>query len=136
MADGRSVGGDLLIGPMVLTRHRIRIARTTSRLTQAQLGRKVGVAMSTVRDWESGKHLPGLYELSKIARETGCDVEWLLQGGGAVPRICCPVCWREVSAIGPNRTVVAHNDNARWPCPMTGHPAPIEPAAAVGRLAS
>ena len=125
-----------MIGPQVLTRHRIRIARTTARLTQAKLGEAIGVTGRAVNEWENGKHLPGLYELSKVARETGCDVEWLLQGGGAVPRINCPVCWREVSAIGEDRIVVAHNDNAHYPCPMTGHPAPIERGAANARAAS
>ena len=118
-----------MIGPMILTRHKIRIARDACNLSQRQLAFAVGVHTDTVKHWEDGTQRPRPYALRKVAAETGCDVEWLLHG---VPnQVSCPVCWRPVAVVGSECLVVAHNDNAHSPCPMTGHPAPRWVAEAV-----
>jgi transcriptional regulator with XRE-family HTH domain len=107
----------------------MRIARETARLTQKQCAERVGVSFQVVSMWEKGHRLPSQYALKKYARECGVDLDWLLQGGGTVRRITCPVCWRDVAVTGLNRIVVLHNDTAHNRCPMVGQQAPIEPVA-------
>ncbi len=62
---------------------RIRRARTHSRLTQAELGRRLGVQRSAVTQWErEGGTTPNVCHLTQIACETGVCFEWLATGRG------------------------------------------------------
>lgn len=62
---------------------RIRKARTQSRISQAELARRVGVMRGAVTQWEqpSGTH-PSLEHLIQIALQTGVRFEWLATGRG------------------------------------------------------
>lgn len=56
----------------------IKEERIKSGLTQAQLGRQIGVDQSAVHLWESGKTLPRASLLPKLARILGCTADDLL----------------------------------------------------------
>ncbi|MBF6023541.1 helix-turn-helix domain-containing protein [Lysobacter niastensis] len=62
---------------------RIRRARVSAGLTQAELARRLGVQRSAVTQWErdSGTH-PSVAHLAQIACETGVHFEWLATGRG------------------------------------------------------
>lgn len=68
---------------MTTLSQRIRKARTTSALTQAQLASRIGVKRSAVTQWEhpSGTS-PSVEHLIQIATETGAGFEWLATGRG------------------------------------------------------
>lgn len=62
---------------------RVRRARTSVTLSQAELGRRVGVARSAVTQWEQPQGTtPSVGHLVKIAKETGVCFEWLATGRG------------------------------------------------------
>jgi transcriptional regulator with XRE-family HTH domain len=66
---------------------RIRIARRSARLSQAQLAVSLSVASSAVAQWESPNGTtPRLDKLPAIAAAVGVNVEWLLTGAGAKRR--------------------------------------------------
>lgn len=58
----------------------IRRARIAAGLTQEDLAREVGVGLRNVPDWESGKRVPRLKTLRRIAEVTGTSVESLTEG--------------------------------------------------------
>lgn len=53
----------------------IRKARLEAGLTQEDLAREVGVGLRNVPDWESGRRIPRLKTLRRIAEATGVSVE-------------------------------------------------------------
>lgn len=59
-------------------------ARDAAGLKQAELARTIGVARSTLCEWEAGPNEPPLRWLRKIAKELGTDVTALI--GGRVQR--------------------------------------------------
>ena len=48
-------------------------------LTQAQVAAMVGVDQTTVAKWESGKAMPRVATLKKLARIFGCTIDDLLK---------------------------------------------------------
>lgn len=62
---------------------RIRKARLSARLTQAELARRVGVKRSAVTQWEHPLGTtPSMHHLLQIAIETGTCIEWLATARG------------------------------------------------------
>lgn len=63
--------------------HRIQSSRKAARMTQQELGDRVGVGKSSVSQWESGfvKELSGT-NLVKTAQALGVDPIWLATGKG------------------------------------------------------
>jgi transcriptional regulator with XRE-family HTH domain len=62
---------------------RIRKARLSARLTQAELARRVGVKRSAVTQWEHPLGTtPSMHHLIRIAIETDTCVEWLATARG------------------------------------------------------
>ena len=66
---------------------RIRQARQSSRLTQAELAGRIGVKRSAVTQWEQvGGTTPSIRHLIDIAEYTGVHLEWLAVGRRAPSR--------------------------------------------------
>lgn len=62
---------------------RIRKARLASKLSQAELARRVGVKRSAVTQWEHPTGTsPSMHHLLQIAIETGAAIEWLATARG------------------------------------------------------
>lgn len=62
---------------------RIRKARLSARLSQAELARRVGVKRSAVTQWEHPLGTtPSMHHLIQIAIETGTCIEWLATARG------------------------------------------------------
>ncbi len=62
---------------------RIRKARLTAGLTQAELAKRLGVSRSAVANWErAGNIHPCTFRLGKIAVATQVSHEWLSTGRG------------------------------------------------------
>jgi transcriptional regulator with XRE-family HTH domain len=57
---------------------RIKLARGKAGLTQAQLGKKLGVTASAVAQWEIGLGLPATGRLATLADLFDVSVDWLL----------------------------------------------------------
>lgn len=57
---------------------RIRRARETAGLGQAEFARKIGVTPTNVWKWEMGHRDPKLRRLVDIAKLLGVSVDWLL----------------------------------------------------------
>ena len=63
---------------------RIKLARSSAKLTQAQLASRLGVHVSAVGHWEVPEGTaPTWHHLYEIASVTGCSVEWLATGTGS-----------------------------------------------------
>ena len=58
----------------------IALLRSTRGLTQAELGRQVGVCAVTVSRWEGGKASPSLDQVHKIASALGVRASAMLKG--------------------------------------------------------
>ena len=64
---------------------RIRRARISASMTQADLAHRLGVSRSAVTQWErSNGTLPSVEHLSHVACETGVGFEWLATGRGTM----------------------------------------------------
>lgn len=62
---------------------RIRKARLSAQMKQAELARRVGVKRSAVTQWEHPQGtLPSMDHLIRIAMETGTGIEWLATARG------------------------------------------------------
>lgn len=59
---------------------RIREARKLSKITQAQLAEKSGVAMISIHQYETGKRRPQIEQIQAIANVLGVSVDYLLNG--------------------------------------------------------
>ena len=64
---------------LVLT-ERLRVARLSAGLDQAQIARRIGVARQTVSNWERGLAEPSATYFVLWARATGQSLEWLAEG--------------------------------------------------------
>ena len=64
--------------------HRVRVARTRRRLTQAQLGERLGVGRSAVSGWEKGRSAPPQDRLFEMANALGTTADWLLGRQGRI----------------------------------------------------
>lgn len=62
----------------------LRPLRKKRQLSQAQLAERIGVEQPTVQRWESGKRLPDLDSLHKLAQVLGVTPGALLEGGAIV----------------------------------------------------
>lgn len=61
----------------------ITSARLASGLTQAQLAERIGVAPQHIGRWERGERKPKFDALLRIADALNCDVNTLIERGGA-----------------------------------------------------
>lgn len=61
---------------------RIRTRRKELKLTQAVLGKLVGVNRVTVTGWESGDYAPGGSNLQALSAALKCNPQWLIDGIG------------------------------------------------------
>ncbi|MGE5510302.1 MAG: helix-turn-helix domain-containing protein [Bacteroidota bacterium] len=69
---------------------RIRDARRDAKLTQAQLGARLGITKQTISNWEVGRGEPSVKQLRDIASYTGRDFDWFLgitSPGASGPRV-------------------------------------------------
>lgn len=59
---------------------RIRQTRIGQKLTQQQLGDRVGVTKATISQWEKGDYSPSGQNLYNLAKALGVSADWLLTG--------------------------------------------------------
>jgi transcriptional regulator with XRE-family HTH domain len=59
---------------------RIKFAREREGLTQAQVGKQVGVTRGAVAQWEIDKGAPATGRLGTLAEYLGISLDWLLTG--------------------------------------------------------
>lgn len=64
--------------------HRIRVARRSAGLSQAQLAAELGLQRSAVSHWEAQRGKPSMTHLRQLALLTGVHFEWLATGRGAL----------------------------------------------------
>ena len=65
---------------MCTTGERIKKARKAAKFTQIELAEMAGIAVNSLRLYESGKREPRLSTLEKIANILGADPYWLTSG--------------------------------------------------------
>src|SRR3546814_1150338 len=70
--------------PSSASAQRIRLARRTAGLSQAQLALELGVQRSAVSHWEAQRGKPSMNHLRQLALLTGVQFEWLATGRGAM----------------------------------------------------
>lgn len=92
---------------------RIRKARELAGLTQADLGRQIGVQAAAVSKYEKGDADPGTVTLAKIAEIGGVTVDWLVTGKGDL--------YAEPRATDPQLEAAVRESEAEWRRP--GEPA-------------
>jgi len=63
---------------------RLRKARESKGLEQTTLAEKIDVATRTLQRWEKGDQIPDGISITKIARATGAQANWLLTGEGEI----------------------------------------------------
>lgn len=63
--------------------NRIRSRRKALKITQDDLGRRIGVTKATVSLWENGTNQPNGANLQKLAASLQCTPRWILTGKGA-----------------------------------------------------
>ena len=68
--------------PSSAAAHRIRLARRSAGLSQAQLALELGVQRSAVSHWEAQRGKPSMNHLRQLALLTGVQFEWLATGRG------------------------------------------------------
>ena len=89
----------------------IRTLREGRKLTQAELGEKLGVSSKTVSKWETGKGLPDISLLQPLASALGISVIELMNGQQVANQnisanmlrckfYVCPICGNVMHAIG------------------------------------
>lgn len=54
--------------------HNIKNLRKAAGLTQKQLGEKLGISFQSIAQWETGKRIPKIETLRKIAAALNCDI--------------------------------------------------------------
>ena len=59
---------------------RLRVARENAGLTQAELGRRVGVTVHSIEAWENDKHAPRANRMQTLAGVLHVSLSWLLEG--------------------------------------------------------
>ena len=94
-----------------VTGNTIRQLRENRRLTQAELGEKLGVSSKTISKWETGKGLPDISLLQPLAQALGISVIELMNGEHITNRnisanmlrgkfYVCPVCGNALFSTG------------------------------------
>lgn len=89
----------------------IRQLREKRKLTQAELGARLGVSSKTISKWETAKGLPDISLLQPLAETLGISVIELMNGERVInqngsanmlrSRFCvCPVCGNVIHCIG------------------------------------
>jgi HTH-type transcriptional regulator, cell division transcriptional repressor len=58
----------------------LRALREAAGLSRAELARKAGVPISTLRNWEASRGFPGLPACLRLAEALGVSVERLAEG--------------------------------------------------------
>ena len=66
-------------------RRRLCELLTLSAGLRVELARQLRVPVQTVRDWESGKDIPNVYQFREIADFFGLPYAWFLDGKDATP---------------------------------------------------
>ena len=69
---------DQEVGPLSFALF-IRVARTTLGLTQAELGKKLGLSRANICDLEKGRHLASTELALKVAKKAGLPEKMALQ---------------------------------------------------------
>jgi len=83
-----SIGGDGMASHQKMIGLRIKNIRYDRNETQQQLGEAVGVVQQSVAAWESGRSLPNLLSLIRIAEHYQVSADWILglpAGSGDAP---------------------------------------------------
>lgn len=62
---------------------RIVEARNRAGYNRSELQRRLGVAYSTLDNWERGKSEPTIPNAEILARALGCSAQWLMTGKGS-----------------------------------------------------
>src|SRR3546814_2412575 len=68
--------------PSSASAQRIRRARRSAGLSQAQLAAELGVQRSAVSHWEAQRGKPSMNHMRQLALLTGAQFEWLATGRG------------------------------------------------------
>ena len=74
----------VLAGHATGAAHRIRVARRSAGLSQAQLAAELGLQRSAVSHWEAQRGKPSMNHLRQLALLTGVHFEWLATGRGGM----------------------------------------------------
>ncbi len=80
--DGRSPGRERNMNRTEAMGKRIADARKRRRMTQEQLGEKLGVSFQAVSTWEQGRFMPDSEHLPALARELDLSLDVLFDGEG------------------------------------------------------
>jgi len=94
-----------------VTGNTIRQLREQRKLTQAELGERIGVSSKTVSKWETAKGLPDISLLQPLAEALGISVLELMNGEQIVNQnvsanmlrckfYVCPVCGNVIHCMG------------------------------------
>ena len=59
---------------------RIKEARLSKKMTQAELAKQLGVAYQNIGQWESGKRIPKIENLQRLGEALGVSWVWLRSG--------------------------------------------------------
>lgn len=89
----------------------IKQLREERKITQAELGAKIGVSSKTVSKWETGKGLPDISLLQPLAQALGISVIELMSGQPVTNRnvsanmlrgkfYVCPLCGNVLHSLG------------------------------------
>ena len=65
---------------------RITLARESINLTDAQLSRRLGVMLKTVRNWETDRSEPRGNKLATLSGVLGVSLQWLVTGDDELTR--------------------------------------------------
>lgn len=61
---------------------RIKLSRSRLKMTQQQLGDKIGANKASISQWENGVYTPDAKNLSALAKALSVSVFWLMDGKG------------------------------------------------------
>jgi len=60
--------------PLLYSPARLRAIRVETGLTRPALAQRCGLSPGTIKDYESGRHVPGANALGRLATAMGCSV--------------------------------------------------------------
>ena len=66
---------------------RLVLARESVGFSQAQLGRRMGVKMQTLKNWEEDRSEPRANKLQMLAGMLNVSMAWLMSGRGEAPQL-------------------------------------------------
>lgn len=64
--------------------NRLKNRREELKLSQEELGKKIGVSTTSIQNWESGAWPKGNFAI-ELSNALGCSLDWLLKGEGKPP---------------------------------------------------